>query len=162
MLKLDDESIDLEVVKLHLDRLWHEVFWRRENEQKVMLWTFGLVGVLVSFIYGSQRSLEPSHRCVLMVLLGLVGAAAIFYLYQNFRKVKALARVIVRINQKLGAWQKNEGEESLYEETWERWGRADKVLRLEKPDLVTGGYIVITLLVTILGIVAICIYEAAP
>jgi len=51
---------EFDVVKLHLDRLWEEVSWRRENEQKITIGSIGFFGVLLTIVY---RSTHPAASC---------------------------------------------------------------------------------------------------
>ena len=45
-----DPKDNFEVAKMHLDRFWHEIFWRRETEQKIAVWSVGLFAAVLALI----------------------------------------------------------------------------------------------------------------
>ena len=118
------KSDKFDLAKLHLDRFWQEIFWRRENEQKITVWTIGLFAAVLALVYGSERDLELNQKIVLCCLPLILGILAAWYLFQNWRKDKEVARLIVRLNQALGAWEENYPiyGEKLYPNAWKKWG----------------------------------------
>ena len=45
-----------------LDRLWHEVLWRRDNEQKITVWAIAPFGALLAIGYGRTTGLESPQK----------------------------------------------------------------------------------------------------
>lgn len=114
----------IEIAKLHLDRFWQEIFWRRENEQKVTVWSVGLFAATLALVYGAETPLTCGQRLVLSLLPLILGFFASWYLFQNWRKDKEIAFLIVRLNEALGAWEPGylAPGEPLYPEKWRTWG----------------------------------------
>jgi hypothetical protein len=126
---------DFEAAKLHLDRFWHEIFWRRENEQKVTVWSIGVFWGVLTLTYGVNFDLTCVQKLILASFPLLLGVVACWYLHENWRKNKEIARLIVKLNESLGAWEPNYlvSNGTLYPEKWKYWGRdhfrKDKVSR---------------------------------
>ena len=117
---------DFEAAKLHLDRFWTEVFWRRENEQKVTIWSVGFFGFLLTLTYGASIDLCFLQKLALAAFPCLLGAGTSWYLRENRRKSRDIARLIVKLNDSLGAWEPGYliADDALYPERWKRWGVA--------------------------------------
>ncbi len=113
-----------EEAKLHLDRFWEEIFWRRENEQKIAVWSIGLFTALLTFVYGADVKLEFPQGIIISVLTSILGLLSAWYLYQNWRKDKEIAYLIVKLNEALGAWENGYfiSGVPLYPEKWKNWG----------------------------------------
>jgi uncharacterized membrane protein len=75
-----------EVAKLHPDRFWHEIFRRRESEQKITVWTVGLFAAVLALVYGRIECLEWNQKLLLILLLAALGILSCVYLYRNARK----------------------------------------------------------------------------
>ena len=116
-----------ELAKLHLDRFWYEIFWRRENEQKITVWTVGLFGALLTLVYGRTTPLANVQKGIISAFPLMLGSIAFRYLRQNSKKNKEIARQIVRLNEALGAWENNYlvNGSSLYPEKWKQWGNGE-------------------------------------
>jgi hypothetical protein len=115
---------EFDVVKLHLDRLWEEVSWRRENEQKITTGSIGFFGVLLTIVYSSNLDIKWYQGLVITPFPLVLGIFVGWYLWQNAEKRKAVSRVIVKLNKSLGAWEPGYliTGESLYPEKWKAWG----------------------------------------
>jgi hypothetical protein len=118
-------SSDFDLAKFHLDRFWHEIFWRRENEQKITVWTIGLFGALLALVYGRVTTLELLQKIVLSCFPAMLGFVACWYLHKNWVKGSEIARIIVQLNKAIGAWDKGIllQDSPLYPQKWENWGQ---------------------------------------
>lgn len=151
MPKIQDTS-EFELVKLHLDRFWHEIFWRRENEQKITVWTLGLFGALLALVYGQVTTLDLPQKIVLSCFPIMLGSIAAWYLHQNWVKDREIARIIVRLNESIGAWEENllvHGD-SLYPEKWKTWGQG--TFAQDKVSLFYFLFVLGSSVLTIIGI----------
>lgn len=149
-IKIDNE---FDVVKLHLERLWKEVFWRRENEQKITVWCIGLFGILLTLVYNSDFPNDNCHKILISIFPLLLGIVGSIYLYINWKKTVDIARIIVKINEGIGCWENNYlvDEGTLFPKKWKNWGQD-----CFKQDKVSFMYFVILIfsaLVTIIGII---------
>lgn len=113
-----------EVAKMHLDRFWHEIFWRRENEQKIAVWSVGLFAAVLALVYGHTGDIEFNQKVLLALLPALLGVLSSWYLFQNWRKDKEIAYLIVQLNEALGAWEEDYliPGSALYPIKWKEWG----------------------------------------
>lgn len=148
-IKTDNE---FELAKYHLERFWKEIFWRRENEQKITVWSVGLFGALLVLVYGKTPSLEFWQKLLLScfpLILGIIGS---WYLFRNWKKVQDIARIIVKLNSCLGAWEVNFLVEdgTLYPEGWKTWGMGK--FSEDKVSIGYACFVAISALLTILGI----------
>ncbi len=136
--------------KLHLEKFWEEVYWRRNREKQMVIWVVSLVGVLLSLCYGLEKPPEDPQKLTLMVLLLLVGLGAAYHVVENYWKVNNIAKSIVRINSRLGAWQPYDDEGPLYPEAWKQWGQKTLV-----EDRITLLFVVCILVMAVLGAIGI-------
>lgn len=144
----------IEVAKLHLDRLWQEIFWRRETEQKVCVWTIGSFAAVLALAYGRDKGLTFEQKWLFSALPLVLGPLSAWYLLLNAKKNKAIARVIVKLNSSLGAWEKghliDDKEDSLFPDSWSNWGK----LTL-KDERVSFFYILLVLLTSVYALVGL-------
>jgi hypothetical protein len=146
-------SSNFELAKLHLDRFWHEIFWRRDNEQKITVWTVGLYGALLALVYGQNTSLDILQKVILSCFPVMLGTIAAWYLYKNWKKGKEIAQIIVRLNEALGAWDVGvltQGEKPLYPSAWRTWGQAK--FKQDKVSLYYFRFILFATALTVIGI----------
>lgn len=119
-----DQKNQFEAAKMHLDRFWHEIFWRRESEQKITVWSVGFFAAVLAIVYGRTESLECTHKWLLILLLAVLGVLSCIYLFKNARKNSELGYLVVQLNDAMGAWE--EGyfipNDRLYLVEWKKWG----------------------------------------
>lgn len=146
---------EFELAKFHLERFWKEIFWRRENEQKITVWSLGLFGVLIALVYGKNTGLELLQKLLLSSFPLMLGFIGCWYLHQNWKKAQQIARIIVSLNDSLGAWEKklivNSG--TLYPEKWKTWGK--KRFRDDKVSFCYTCFVAISAFLTILAIIKV-------
>jgi hypothetical protein len=113
-----------EVAKMHLDRFWHEIFWRRESEQKITVWSVGFFAAVLVLVYGKTECMEWQQKLLLVLLIAILGLLSCIYLYRNARKNSELGFLIVRLNEAMGAWEKGYliPDTELYPVKWKEWG----------------------------------------
>jgi len=136
-----------DLAKQHLDRLWREVFWRRENEQKISVWSVGLFGALLAVVYGREHEFDCVQKTILSLFPVILGFTSAWYLHKNWSKCRTLACIIVELNKALGAWE--EGylipHTILYPEDWQNWGKESFI-----KDKVSVSYLLLVIVASLL------------
>lgn len=113
-----------ELAKMHLDRFWHEIFWRRKSEQKITVWTVGLFAAVLALVYGRIECLGSNQKLLLIILIAALGFLSCIYLYRNARKNSEVGFLIVQLNEAMGAWEEDYliPKAVLYPPEWKNWG----------------------------------------
>lgn len=153
-----------EAAKIQLDRFWHEIFWRRENEQKIIVWSVGFFAAILALVYGSESDLKLVQKLILTSLPVILGLLSSWYLFQNWRKDKEIAHLIVKLNEALGAWEPGYfvPDQPLYPEKWRQWGHDPSLNKWQfftkfRRDKVSFGYfclVIASTVICVLGILA--------
>lgn len=131
-----------------------EITHHREMQFRIFSWTSSLfIAIAASlFAFGAQwPPLKPLGPSLITAITLAVMTTSLLLIRRNARALESNARTVVRIDGMLGLFEKGHytTDESVYSQSWQRWGTPDRRASLETWFYIVTSIAVGTVLIAI-------------
>ncbi len=123
-----DEN-DLEILKLLFVEHHRQLTEKRQKIHATREKTLALLLLIAGWLVLTKDPLVPGIHWVIISAVIMISAAACMSIYRNNKSYHAIARLVLRINDSLGLYEKGRfiSDKSLYPADWKHFGERREI-----------------------------------